>query len=87
MTAFIEPLILLTIIYFSFILHFLYLSLCDEFVSFQILEQHIRRDLPHLKAELNSRMRAVMKELQMYGKVVESKVSCHCVAISSIGQC
>ncbi|KAK6237074.1 hypothetical protein SCA6_012411 [Theobroma cacao] len=39
----------------------------------QILEQHIRRDLPHLKAELNSRMRAVMKELQMYGKVVESK--------------
>ncbi|XP_021276050.1 dynamin-related protein 3A-like isoform X2 [Herrania umbratica] len=39
----------------------------------QILEQHIRRDLPHLKAELNSHMRAVMKELQMYGKVVESK--------------
>ncbi|WRX32850.1 Dynamin stalk domain - like 10 [Theobroma cacao] len=34
----------------------------------QILEQHIRRDLPHLKAELNSRMRAVMKELQMQNK-------------------
>ncbi|XP_052487823.1 dynamin-related protein 3A isoform X2 [Gossypium raimondii] len=39
----------------------------------QILEQHIRKDLPHLKAVLNSRMHAAMKELQTYGDVVESK--------------
>ncbi|OMO90673.1 hypothetical protein COLO4_18971 [Corchorus olitorius] len=39
----------------------------------QILEQHIRKDLPRLKAVLNSRLRAVMKELQTYGEVVESK--------------
>ncbi|XVE97316.1 hypothetical protein REPUB_Repub03eG0009100 [Reevesia pubescens] len=39
----------------------------------QILEQHIRSDLPRLKAVLNSRMRAAMKELQTYGEVVESK--------------
>lgn len=31
--------------------------------------------LPSLKAELNSRLTAVAKELQKYGKVVESKVS------------
>ncbi|TYJ32847.1 hypothetical protein E1A91_A05G064200v1 [Gossypium mustelinum] len=39
----------------------------------QILEQHIRKDLPRLKAVLNSRMHAAMKELQTYGDVVESK--------------
>ncbi|XVF48247.1 hypothetical protein PTKIN_Ptkin03bG0174700 [Pterospermum kingtungense] len=39
----------------------------------QILEQHIRRNFPRLKAELNSRMRAAMKELQTYGELVESK--------------
>ncbi|XWS17882.1 hypothetical protein CRYUN_Cryun33cG0106600 [Craigia yunnanensis] len=39
----------------------------------QILEEHIRRDLPCLKAELNSRTRAAMKELQIYGEIVESK--------------
>ncbi|OMO61559.1 hypothetical protein CCACVL1_23431 [Corchorus capsularis] len=39
----------------------------------QILEQHIRKDLPRLKAVLNSRLRAVMKELQTYGEVLESK--------------
>ncbi|XP_022731283.1 dynamin-related protein 3A-like isoform X3 [Durio zibethinus] len=38
-----------------------------------ILEQHIRRDLPRLNSELNSRLHAAMKELQMYGEVVESK--------------
>ncbi|XVE71284.1 hypothetical protein DITRI_Ditri10aG0138900 [Diplodiscus trichospermus] len=40
----------------------------------QILEQHIRRDLPRLKAELNCHMRAAMRELQTYGEHVESKV-------------
>ncbi|KAA3489853.1 dynamin-related protein 3A-like [Gossypium australe] len=39
----------------------------------QILEQHIRKDLPCLKAVLNSRMHAAIKELQTYGDVVESK--------------
>ncbi|XWS70520.1 hypothetical protein CRYUN_Cryun03dG0054800 [Craigia yunnanensis] len=39
----------------------------------QILEQHIIRDLPHLKAKLNSSMRAAIKELQTYGELVESK--------------
>ncbi|KAK8513497.1 hypothetical protein V6N13_002232 [Hibiscus sabdariffa] len=39
----------------------------------QILEQHIRKDLPRLKAVLNSRMQVAMKELQTYGDVVESK--------------
>ncbi|GMI81528.1 dynamin-related protein 3A, non responding to oxylipins 15, ARABIDOPSIS DYNAMIN-LIKE 2 [Hibiscus trionum] len=39
----------------------------------QILEQHIRKDLPRLKALLNSRMHVAMKELQTYGDVVESK--------------
>ncbi|KAE8700302.1 Dynamin-related protein 3B [Hibiscus syriacus] len=39
----------------------------------QILEQHIRKDLPRLKAVLNSRMHAAMKELQTYGDFVESK--------------
>ncbi|KAK8645260.1 hypothetical protein V6N13_119103 [Hibiscus sabdariffa] len=39
----------------------------------QILEQHIRKYLPCLKAVLKSRMHAAMKELQTYGDVVESK--------------
>ncbi|GMI92434.1 dynamin-related protein 3A, non responding to oxylipins 15, ARABIDOPSIS DYNAMIN-LIKE 2 [Hibiscus trionum] len=39
----------------------------------QILEQHIRKDLPCLKAVLNSRMHEAMKELQTYGDVLESK--------------
>ncbi|KAE8735911.1 Dynamin-related protein 3A isoform 2 [Hibiscus syriacus] len=38
----------------------------------EILEQHIRKDLPRLKAVLNSRMHASMKEMQTYGDV-ESK--------------
>ncbi|KAK9273908.1 hypothetical protein L1049_018720 [Liquidambar formosana] len=40
----------------------------------QILELHIRTVLPDLKAELNSRMVAVVKELRTYGEVMESKV-------------
>ncbi|XP_040365716.1 dynamin-related protein 3A isoform X2 [Rosa chinensis] len=39
----------------------------------QILEHHIRIVLPGLKAELNSQMNAIYKELQTYGKVMESK--------------
>ncbi|KAK8980360.1 hypothetical protein V6N11_061570 [Hibiscus sabdariffa] len=39
----------------------------------QILEQHIRKYLPCLKAVLKSRMHAAMKELKTYGDVVESK--------------
>lgn len=31
--------------------------------------------LPGLKAELNSRLIAIAKELQKYGKIMESKVS------------
>ncbi|KAA8521472.1 hypothetical protein F0562_012145 [Nyssa sinensis] len=40
----------------------------------QILEQHIRTVLPGLKAELNSHLAAVVKELSTYGEVMESKV-------------
>ncbi|KAM3711246.1 hypothetical protein ACJW31_01G093600 [Castanea mollissima] len=39
----------------------------------QILEQHIRMVLPGLKAELNSHMMSVVKELRMYGEAMESK--------------
>ncbi|GMY29136.1 dynamin-related protein 3A-like isoform X2 [Fagus crenata] len=39
----------------------------------QILEQHIRMVLPVLKAELNSHMIGVVKELRMYGEAMESK--------------
>ncbi|XP_057957732.1 dynamin-related protein 3A-like isoform X2 [Malania oleifera] len=39
----------------------------------QILEQHIRTVLPGLKAELNSHMVAILKELQTYGEAMESK--------------
>ncbi|EEF46841.1 dynamin, putative [Ricinus communis] len=39
----------------------------------QILEQHIRMVLPHLKAELNLRMTTVFNELSTYGEVMESK--------------
>ena len=42
---------------------------------FQILEHHIKTVLPSYKAELNCHMIAVVKELQAYGEVVESKVS------------
>ncbi|KAF6137886.1 hypothetical protein GIB67_014015 [Kingdonia uniflora] len=38
-----------------------------------ILEQHIRKVLPGLKADLNSKMVAVVKELRSYGVVIESK--------------
>ncbi|KAB1204774.1 Dynamin-related protein 3A [Morella rubra] len=38
----------------------------------QILEQHIRMFLPGLKAELNSRMVGVSKELRTYGEPMES---------------
>lgn len=75
---FIELLSLLTIIYILFLIALvILLDFCDWFIAFQILEQHIRKDLPRLKAVLNSRMHAAMKELQTYGDVVESKVSCH----------
>ena len=40
----------------------------------QILEHHIRMVLPSLKDELNFHMIVVVKELQTYGEVVESKV-------------
>ncbi|RXH73065.1 hypothetical protein DVH24_012749 [Malus domestica] len=40
----------------------------------QILEQHIRRVLPDLKARLNSQMVSVLKELQAYGLPLESKM-------------
>ncbi|KAA8525652.1 hypothetical protein F0562_007466 [Nyssa sinensis] len=40
----------------------------------QILEQHIRKVLPRLKAELNSHFFAVVEELCTYGEVGESKV-------------
>ncbi|KAK4600539.1 hypothetical protein RGQ29_010258 [Quercus rubra] len=39
----------------------------------QILEQHIRMVVPGLKAELNSHMMSVVKELRMYGEAMESK--------------
>ncbi|XP_020536360.1 dynamin-related protein 3A isoform X2 [Jatropha curcas] len=39
----------------------------------QILEQHIRIVLPNLKAELNSRMTSVLKELHTYGEGIELK--------------
>lgn len=39
----------------------------------QILEQHIRMVLPGLKAELNSRIVAVVREMRIYGEVMESK--------------
>ncbi|KAJ4837000.1 hypothetical protein Tsubulata_022213 [Turnera subulata] len=39
----------------------------------QILEQHIRIAIPNLKAELNSHMVAVEKDLWMYGQKAESK--------------
>lgn len=32
---------------------------------------------PALKADLNSKMGTVLKELQTYGKPIESKVSCN----------
>ncbi|KAI7997398.1 Dynamin-related protein 3A [Camellia lanceoleosa] len=38
-----------------------------------ILEQHIRTVLPGLKAELNSHMLTVVKELRTYGEAMESK--------------
>ncbi|XP_062022340.1 dynamin-related protein 3A-like isoform X2 [Rosa rugosa] len=57
-----------------------YCSLCDSCgipqlarKLNQILEHHIRIVLPGLKAELNSQMNAIYKELQTYGKVMESK--------------
>lgn len=43
----------------------------------QILEQHIRMVFPALKTDLNSKMDTVLKELQTYGKPIESKVSCN----------
>ncbi|XP_010268467.1 PREDICTED: dynamin-related protein 3A-like isoform X3 [Nelumbo nucifera] len=39
----------------------------------KILEQHIRTVLPRLKAELNSQMVAVVKEIRTYGEDIESK--------------
>ncbi|KAG2691323.1 hypothetical protein I3760_08G004400 [Carya illinoinensis] len=39
----------------------------------QILEQHIRMVLPGLKAELNSHMGGIVKELRTYGDAMESK--------------
>ncbi|PSR91888.1 Dynamin-related protein like [Actinidia chinensis var. chinensis] len=39
----------------------------------QILEQHIRTALPGLKAELNSDLLTVVKELRTYGEAMESK--------------
>ncbi|XP_070683282.1 dynamin-related protein 3A-like isoform X6 [Malus domestica] len=41
----------------------------------QILEQHIKRVLPDLKARLNSQMVSVSKELQAYGQPLESKMA------------
>lgn len=43
-------------------------------VLFQILEQHIKTVLPGLKAELNSHLLIVVKELRTYGEAMESKV-------------
>ncbi|ONI32972.1 hypothetical protein PRUPE_1G397000 [Prunus persica] len=40
----------------------------------EILEQHIRMVFPALKADLNSKMGTVLKELQTYGKPIESKM-------------
>ncbi|XP_062097341.1 dynamin-related protein 3A-like [Humulus lupulus] len=40
----------------------------------QILEQHIRMALPSLKSELNSKMTAIVKELQTYGYLVEANM-------------
>ncbi|XP_035549361.1 dynamin-related protein 3A-like isoform X2 [Juglans regia] len=39
----------------------------------QILEQHIQMVLPGLKAELNSHMGGIVKELRTYGDAMESK--------------
>ncbi|XP_042991049.1 dynamin-related protein 3B-like isoform X3 [Carya illinoinensis] len=39
----------------------------------QILEQHIRMVLPGLKADLNSHMGGIVKELRTYGDAMESK--------------
>ncbi|KAI8547669.1 hypothetical protein RHMOL_Rhmol07G0214100 [Rhododendron molle] len=39
----------------------------------QILEQHIKTVLPGLKAELNSHLLIVVKELRTYGEAMESK--------------
>ncbi|GKV03128.1 hypothetical protein SLEP1_g15489 [Rubroshorea leprosula] len=39
----------------------------------QILEQHIRTALPSLKAELNSYMALVARDLKVYGEVVQSE--------------
>ncbi|KAH0990311.1 hypothetical protein GBA52_001794 [Prunus armeniaca] len=40
----------------------------------EILEQHIRMVFPALKTDLNSKMDTVLKELQAYGKPIESKM-------------
>ncbi|KAI5354059.1 PREDICTED: dynamin-related [Prunus dulcis] len=40
----------------------------------EILEQHIRMVFPALKADLNSKMGTVLKELQTNGKPIESKM-------------
>ncbi|XP_044464031.1 dynamin-related protein 3B-like isoform X2 [Mangifera indica] len=52
----------------------------------QILEQHVRMVLPSLKAELNSRLTAVAKELQKYGKVVESKAEQEAILLSILAR-
>ncbi|KAJ0089838.1 hypothetical protein Patl1_12617 [Pistacia atlantica] len=53
---------------------------------FQILEQHVRIVLPSLKAELNSRLTAVAKELQKYGQVVESKAEQEAILLSILAR-
>ncbi|KAJ0031269.1 hypothetical protein Pint_12538 [Pistacia integerrima] len=52
----------------------------------QILEQHVRIVLPSLKAELNSRLTAVAKELQKYGQVVESKAEQEAILLSILAR-
>ncbi|XP_004291982.1 PREDICTED: dynamin-related protein 3A-like [Fragaria vesca subsp. vesca] len=52
----------------------------------QILEHHIRIVLPGLKAELNSQMNAVYKELQTYGKVMESKTDLGATMLSILSK-
>ncbi|KAF5748105.1 dynamin-related protein 3A-like [Tripterygium wilfordii] len=52
----------------------------------QILEQHIQRELPSLRAELNSRKIIVAEELQIYGEVVESKAEQGAILLSILTQ-
>lgn len=63
-----------SLLFFCFFCSFICHCPC-YLLSFQILEQHIRMVLPGLKADLNSHMGGIVKELRTYGDAMESKVS------------